>query len=244
MFSKQAAKSKLGSNEGFRWRGTEITRIEGLSDAVFAFAVALLIVSTEVPKNYDELLLRLGDFFPFAACFVILMLIWYNHYLYHRRYGLEDLTSIVLTMVLLFLVLFYTYPLKFIFMVWLRQGVAGGYVLKSYEELSIVFTIYALGYIAVFVVFFFMYLHAYRKRDMLKLNEIEIWDTRHSMRDIIFTCVVGCISLILANVLSGPWVALAGPAYMLLMPIGWLHGNWADKRRKQIHERTIALPET
>ena len=40
---------------GFRWRGAEIARIEGLSDAVFAFAVTLLVVSLEVPKTFNEL---------------------------------------------------------------------------------------------------------------------------------------------------------------------------------------------
>src|SRR4051794_21568192 len=38
---------------GFRWRAAGIARIEGLSDAVFAFAVTLLVVSLEVPRT-DE----------------------------------------------------------------------------------------------------------------------------------------------------------------------------------------------
>src|SRR2546423_5465087 len=116
MFRKAAAKKKLGAREGFHWRGEDITRIEGLSDAVFGFAIALLIVSTEVPKTYQELMLTLKGFFAFAVCFTLLMGIWYKHYLYFRRYNLEDMTSVVLSMVLLFLVLFFTYPLKYLFM--------------------------------------------------------------------------------------------------------------------------------
>ena len=38
----------------FRWRGGEIARIEGLSDAVFAFAVTLLIVSLEVVWSKNQ----------------------------------------------------------------------------------------------------------------------------------------------------------------------------------------------
>ena len=45
----------------FRWRSSEITRIEGLSDAVFAIAVALLIVSVEVPKTFDARLHNVGE---------------------------------------------------------------------------------------------------------------------------------------------------------------------------------------
>jgi len=33
------------ADQDFRWRGAEIARIEGLSDAVFAFAVTLLVAT-------------------------------------------------------------------------------------------------------------------------------------------------------------------------------------------------------
>ena len=42
----------IGRTGQFRWRGQEITRIEGLSDAVFAFAITLPVVSLEVPKTF------------------------------------------------------------------------------------------------------------------------------------------------------------------------------------------------
>lgn len=36
----------------FRVRGKEVSRVEGLSDAVFGFAITLLVVSLEVPKTF------------------------------------------------------------------------------------------------------------------------------------------------------------------------------------------------
>jgi uncharacterized membrane protein len=42
----------IGDNKKLRWRSHEISRSEGLSDAVFGFAVTLLVVSLEVPKTY------------------------------------------------------------------------------------------------------------------------------------------------------------------------------------------------
>jgi uncharacterized membrane protein len=44
---------------GMTWlRGREMSRIEGLSDAVFRFEITLLVVSLEVPNTFDELLDR------------------------------------------------------------------------------------------------------------------------------------------------------------------------------------------
>jgi hypothetical protein len=48
MIRESLISNGIGHSTDFRWRGHEITRIEGLSDAVFAFAVTLLVVSLEV----------------------------------------------------------------------------------------------------------------------------------------------------------------------------------------------------
>ena len=101
--------------EDFRWRGEDVSRIEGFSDAVFAFAVTLLVVSLEVPKTFDELLETMRGFVAFAICFYLLLIVWYEHYKFFRRYGLRDILILVLNAALLFLVLMYVYPLKFLF---------------------------------------------------------------------------------------------------------------------------------
>src|SRR5438270_11890404 len=97
---------------GFRVRGREVTRLESFSDAVFGFALTLLVVSLDVPKTFADLTAMLRGFPAFAICFLFLALIWHNHYRFCRRYGLDDTTTVVLTCVMLFLVLFFVYPLK------------------------------------------------------------------------------------------------------------------------------------
>src|SRR5262245_759916 len=79
-----------GTNGGFRWRSREITRVEGFSDAVFAFAVTLLVVSLEVPQTFHELRESMDGFVAFALGFALLFWIWFQQYLFFRRFGLTD----------------------------------------------------------------------------------------------------------------------------------------------------------
>ena len=118
-----------GERRYFRWRGEGVSRVENFSDAVFAFALTLLVVSTEVPHSYAALMTVLSGFPAFALSFLLLVAIWYNHYLYFRRYGLHDTTTIALNNGLLLVVLFCIYPLKFICLLpqfILRRGPAAG----------------------------------------------------------------------------------------------------------------------
>src|SRR6266446_6101646 len=78
----------IGDNKKFRWRSHEISRTEGLSDAVFGFAITLLVVSLEVPKTFGELMQTMRGFGAFAISFTLLFMVWFNQYKFFRRYGL------------------------------------------------------------------------------------------------------------------------------------------------------------
>ena len=86
------------------WPQREVQR---LSDAVFAFALTLLVVSLEVPKTFDDLLTTLRAAPAFAVCFALFWFIWNGHHGFFRRYGLVDGTILVLNAILLFAVLLY-----------------------------------------------------------------------------------------------------------------------------------------
>src|SRR5437016_6026356 len=125
MLRKTLMDRGVGADPGFRLRGREVSRLEGFSDAVFAFSITLLVVSLEVPRTYADLMHTMRGFLAFGICFALLMDIWFEHYHYFRRYGLEDGLTRGLTAVLLFVVLFYVYPLKFVFNM-LAEGLLGG----------------------------------------------------------------------------------------------------------------------
>ena len=70
--------------------GREVSRIEGFSDAVFGFALTLLVVSLEVPDNFEALKEILRGFIPFAATFALVCWIWFEHYAFFRKFDAED----------------------------------------------------------------------------------------------------------------------------------------------------------
>jgi len=248
MVRQHLAKSGLGAKEGFRWRGHEISRFEGLSDAVFGFAITLLIVSLEVPRTFDDLLATMRGFGAFAACFVLLMVIWYQQYIYFRRYGLEDGFTIVLNSVLLFTVLFYVYPLKFLFMLlfnsWFKLSMdvrlPDGRTLPTIraEQMPLLMIIYGAGFIAVALVFIFLYRHAWNKRAELELNELELLDTRSSISDSVINLGVGTASVALAAIGGVKMVAWAGFLYpVVLTPAQTFSGMYFGWQRRKIEER-------
>src|ERR1051325_7541003 len=128
MLREAAHEKHFGWEEDFRCRAGEITRLEGFSDAVFAFAVTLLVVSLEVPHTFEELLDAMRGFAAFGISFAILFQVWFHHYRYFRRYGLQDTATVILNGALLFVVLFYVYPLKFLFTMLVGQITGGASV--------------------------------------------------------------------------------------------------------------------
>src|SRR5919199_2876399 len=163
MLRERLVRRRTGEEEGFTWRGEEVSRLEGFSDAVFAFAVTLLVVSLEVPQTFDELLVAMRGFFAFAICFALLFSVWHDHYKFFRRFGLRDNFTVYLNAALLFIVLFYVYPLKFLFTMlvdqWLgfeqKVHLPNGSVTDAIEpaQWPLLLVIYGAGFVAVQLVF-------------------------------------------------------------------------------------------
>jgi uncharacterized membrane protein len=216
---------------GFRLRGLEVTRLESFSDAVFGFALTLLVVSLDVPKTFADLVATMRGFPAFALCFLFLALIWNGHYRYCRRYGLHDGTARFLTCVMLFLVLFYVYPLKFLFNISITGLFNGspGSATMTHSEFSTLLVIYGLGFAAVYLAQTFLYLHAYRLREALELTELEKFDTRYQIFRLLTLTAFGLIAAFLACMpVVRNWSSLV---YILLFPILRISRTIHRKRR-------------
>src|ERR1700761_8383418 len=112
----------LNRKQNILWRSHEPSRLETFSDAVFAFAVTLLMISLEVPHTFNELFEVFKGVLSFVACFAVLFMIWNSQNLFFRRYGINDSYTTFLNAALLFVVLIYVYPLKFLFVIWLGNS--------------------------------------------------------------------------------------------------------------------------
>jgi len=118
--------------KGFRLRGIAMTRLETFIDAAFAFAITMLVIATQqIPDDIETLLAAFRNVPAFVASIIVLGIFWRDHWLWSRRYGLEDGVSIFISWAMIVTMLIYIYPLKAIFsaMWFLVSGGRVGHVL-------------------------------------------------------------------------------------------------------------------
>jgi uncharacterized membrane protein len=242
------SKREPAVKRGFRLRGLgEVSRVEALSDGVIAFAITLLVVSLEVPRTFDELLVTMRGFLAFAITFAMLFHVWLVQYKFFRRYGLNDNFTIWMTALLLFVVLFYVYPLKFVwtlivndflgFGTTVRTGSGQAEAVVRGEQVPMMLMVYGLGFAAVFAIFSLLYLHAHRKRDSLDLSELESFDTRSWFQENALMSLVGLLSVAIASTRNPRYTFLAGMSYWLIAPVLFIHGFAMGRRRRSLERR-------
>lgn len=230
---RESLARRQGGEEGFRWRGEDVSRLEGFSDAAFAFAITLLVVSLEVPRTFDELLTAMRGFFAFAPCFALLVFVWHDHYKFFRRYGLGDTLTVVLNAVLIFIVLFYVYPLKFLFTLLIEQLLGIGTETIEAGQVPTLMIIYGAGFVAVQFMFVLLYARAFVLRDALELDARELSLTREEVQGFVLNVGVGIASIAIAILGGQQTVAWAGLVYALIFPLQTANGRLMNVRRRR-----------
>ncbi|MGH9141722.1 MAG: TMEM175 family protein [Vicinamibacterales bacterium] len=220
-------------------RHREVSRIEGFSDAVFAFAITLLVVSLEVPKTYHELMLVIRGFPAFAVCFALLFQVWWRHYRFFRSYDLEDGHVVVLTGLLLFVVLFFVYPLKFMWSLPFAgmQGTRVTDDVITQAQVPVLFEIYGAGVMATFAILAAMYLHAYRRRTDLELTPPEVLDATVQIYRNFGIVVIGALSMAWAALAARFAPGQVGGAGLIYFGIGiveWTLNEYHGRMRRRL----------
>ena len=218
MIRKKAAAIKKHT---IRWRSHEPSRLETFSDAVFAFAVTLIIVSLEVPKNFNELFETMKGFVSFGACFTILFLIWNNQNIFFRRYGLNDSYVTALNGFLLFVVLTYTYPLKFLFTLvfsdndtYMDHGQKISMIRA--DQVPTLMYVYNIGYVVIYLLFYLMHRHAENNAEKLELTPYELFETKSQMYINLLNVLIGLLAIVATFLLPASAKGGSGFVYFLI----------------------------
>lgn len=225
----------------FKIRSESPTRLENFSDAVFAFSITLLMISLEVPETFTQILDLTDELIAFAITIIPLFIIWQQHRQFFRRYGIDDNVVLKWNTILLFLVLIFIFPLKFLSLFLVRfysslmfgtQTVFGTMI--SGEQVPMLMVYYGIGALGLVFVFSRFYKHALNKKDELELNTYELRHTEYSKRLFTHLCYVPVISIVfvlvfmninitIASIVSGTLYALTGVVFVINQR--WLKKN-------------------
>jgi hypothetical protein len=215
-------------NDVLRVRRQQPTRLEGFVDSAFAFAVTLIVISIgHVPDSVPEMLQALRGLPTFAVCFLLIARFWQMHRFWSRHYDIEDRVAVRLSLILVFLVLIYVYPLRLLFSLtfgsmtndWLVEKPV---VIHEIGEMRAAYVVFGFGLAAIAAVFALMFRHALACANAIGLDAKEIIVTHTRMMGWICTGGVALFSIALAVWLPFdehlPWLfAIPGCTYWLLM---------------------------
>ena len=234
----------IGLDPRFRYRGLNQTRVETFSDVGFALAITLIVLSASVPETFSDLRESISGVVPFFLCVVLLGVIWMQHYMFFLRYGLQDIRTIVYNTFLLFLILVYVYPLKFLmtFLVTLfTMAISGNReTIMAYDiqggDMKFLMIVYGLGAALIFITIALLYKHALSKKEDLDLDPYEVFQTKTSIGVNFLMSVIPTVSFLIAWI--GPdtaWIgAISGFIYMLYPIVMPLYGRYLRKKEKQL----------
>lgn len=259
-------KKNKKSPDGFRYRGLKGSRLETLTDAIFGFAITLLIISSEVPKTYIELQASMYSFLGFIFCFLIIMTIWNSHKTYFKRYALQDTVTSVLNAILLFVLLFYIYPLKYLFS---YIGTAIYVKIKLFfgdrsqglqlaiqrlkdsnldaEQWPDIMLRFSFGLSIIYLLFVLLHYNAFRKKKILKLNQKETYIVNTSIQEYSTFLGITVLSIVVVLIFGDSSFIYWSLSYLMIPILIPLHQRFREKQykriRRQIKNRKKLIPK-
>ena len=203
-----------------------INRIEAFSDAVFAVAATLMVVSFDIGENSILHEANTESFITFGISFFVLVGFWWVHYNFFRRTNYMDNWIIALNALLLFVTIYYVFPLKSLINSWF------GNEILTIDGFVLLFELYSMGFALVFGCFSLMYYRAYKKTRRLERSIDLLFYARHFG----IYVLVALSSVLLAKFHIGLKYVLPGIIYSLLGPLCYIHGVAFRRKFKTINE--------
>ena len=213
---------------GFPERGDKTTRLEAFVDAAFAFALTLLVIAGDhIPASGEELWHALRGLPAYAASFLLIVRFWSGHADWSRRYGLDDATTRRLSLLLVFLVLVFVYPMRIVFAV-LFASLSNGFfpanfAMTSFGDVSRLFVTFGVAFGSLGMVMALLHRHAWRERERIGLDARERIELRMAWLQWALIPVVAVLSIVLASAIpatrdsaSGWLLGLPGFIYFSL----------------------------
>lgn len=217
-------------SDGFRERGAQVTRLEAFVDAAFAFSLTMLVISTnDVPRSIPAMIVALKGVPAFAASFLLIAMFWHAHVRWSRRYGLDDRRSTGLSLLLVFLVLVYMYPLRLLFGTFFAF-LSGGWLpwpiekLRDVSELANMFMVYALAFGTMSLTIAGLFSHALRRHHEIGLSVVERAQTAGDVAAWRYAAVVAALSFAVAlwsPARTPDWTIGAPGMVYFLMSFSW-----------------------
>ncbi|MCG8464683.1 MAG: DUF1211 domain-containing protein [Xanthomonadales bacterium] len=225
--------------DGFSRRGRERTRLETFIDAAFAFALTMLVISIDsIPENIQQLLDALKNVPAFGTSFALIMAYWRAHQVWSERYGLEDLPSVLLSSLLIFVIMVYVYPLKILFGTMFHAmtdgWLASRFAMESYADFRNLLVAYGIGFCVLNLSVAALYWRAWSVRSSLSLNALEQYLTRSEILSWVIIGSFGLYSIALACWLDNEWTQAAAWMYWLLLIVMPIYNTRVHRKAKAL----------
>lgn len=230
-----ARQTLLRGEPHFRWRSPEVSRVENLSDIVFALVLTLAAAQT-VPASFADLTNLWRDALALTACFALILTIWHTHHVFFRRYDLQDTYTVFLNAVLLLLVLIFVYPLRFM-ADFVLTFFTGGFetqdqieAVLTVDQVKQLYLIFASFYICVQLVFALLYAHALNRGEQIGLDAAERSWTRYEVEFAIGVIGINFLVIASAYLLPSNLAAMSGTLFSLIGLVAFGFAHNAERR--------------
>lgn len=209
------------------------SRVDAFVDAAFAFCMTLLVVAGgDLPRTLDDLMAAMLRVPAFAVGFALLALFWWSHHQFRQLHRRDDATSLLLSLVIVFVVMIYVYPLRLLgeSTAYYMSGrmLPGSELVRSVADMRVLYVVYGVGFVSLAGLYILLFRHAVRHGGSDAATSggaeaVACWS---------ISAGVGAVSIALALLLprGNPWSAgFPGMVYMLI-PV--LIGLYYGLRRK------------